>query len=205
MTVRVVAVLLCGAALARAQSVAPPPAVTALSATAQLGRQIFFDPSLSASGQLSCASCHSPAYSYSSPNGGFGPAGGAQLNQPALRAVPSLRYLDHTPRFTRHYYVDHGEEREDEGPAGGFMLDGRADSLHAQALLPWLDAAEMANLSVEALAGRLQRAAYAHSLRQLFGATVFDRPRQAVAVAALAVERFELEDPSFHPYNSRYD
>ena len=205
MTVRVMAVLLCGAALARAQSVAPPPAVTALSATAQLGRQIFFDPSLSASGQLSCASCHSPAYSYSSPNGGFGPAGGAQLNQPALRAVPSLRYLDHTPRFTRHYYVDHGEEREDEGPAGGFMLDGRADSLHTQALLPWLDAAEMANLSVEALAGRLQRAAYAHSLRQLFGATVFDRPRQAVAVAALAVERFELEDPSFHPYSSRYD
>src|ERR1035438_2175144 len=154
MTVRVMAVLLCGAALARAQSVAPPPAVTALSATAQLGRQIFFDPSLSASGQLSCASCHSPAYSYSSPNGGFGPAGGAQLNQPALRAVPSLRYLDHTPRFTRHYYVDHGEEREDEGPAGGFMLDGRADSLHTQALLPWLDAAEMANLSVEAPAGR---------------------------------------------------
>jgi cytochrome c peroxidase len=205
MTVRVMAVLLCGAALARAQSVAPPPAVTALSATAQLDRQIFFDPSLSASGQLSYASCHSPAYSYSSPNGGFGPAAGAQLNQPALRAVPSLRYLDHTPRFTRHYYVDHGEEREDEGPAGGFMLGGRADSLHAQALLPWLDAAEMANLSVKALAGRLQRAAYAHSLRQLFGATVFDRPRQAVAVAALAVERFELEDPSFHPYSSRYD
>jgi cytochrome c peroxidase len=194
----VLAGLLSAAALARAES-AP------LSELAQLGRQIFFDPSLSASGQLACAGCHSPAHAYGSPTGGFAPAGGARLDQPPLRTVPSLRYLDDTPRFTRHYYIDHGEEREDEGPAGGFMLDGRADSLHAQALLPWLDANEMANADPEALASRLQRAPYAPRLRELFGAAVFDRPRQAIAGAALALERFELEDPSFHPYSSRYD
>jgi cytochrome c peroxidase len=206
MTARIVALLLSSAALgSAAASDAPPAAATTLSATAQLGRQIFFDPNLSASGQLSCASCHSPAFAYSSPGGGFAPMGGAQLNQPPLRTVPSLRYLDRTPRFTRHYYLDHGEEREDEGPAGGFMLDGRVDSLHAQALLPWLDAAEMGNSSIEALAARLRRAAYAASLQQLFGATVFDEPRQVAAAAALALERFELEDPSFHPYSSRFD
>jgi cytochrome c peroxidase len=198
MSPRVLALLLCAAALARAES-AP------LSDLARLGRQIFFDPSLSASGQLACASCHSPAHAYGSPTGGFAPAGGARLDQPPLRAVPSLRYLDDTPRFTRHYYLDHGEEREDEGPAGGFMLDGRADSLHAQALLPWLDEDEMANADPEALAVRLQRAAYAPRLQELFGAALFDRPPQAVAGAALAIERFELEDPSFHPYSSRYD
>jgi cytochrome c peroxidase len=209
MTAQRVALWLCGAVLASAAASAAPPAAgaaaTTLSATAQLGRQIFFDPNLSASRQLSCASCHSPAFAYSSPSGGFAPMGGALLDQPPLRTVPSLRYLDYTPRFTRHYYLDHGEEREDEGPAGGFMLDGRADSLHAQALLPWLDAAEMGNSSIEALAERLQGAAYSVSLRQLFGAAVFDDARRAAAAAALALERFELEDPSFHPYSSRFD
>ena len=209
MTARVVAAWLCSAALASAAAGAALPAAdvaaTSLSATAQLGRQIFFDPSLSASGQLSCASCHSPAFAYSSPSGGFAPMAGALLDQPPLRTVPSLRYLDHTPRFTRHYYLDHGEEREDEGPAGGFMLDGRADNLHAQALLPWLDAAEMGNANIEGLARRLRIAAYSASLQQLFGAAVFEDARRAVAAAALALERFELEDPSFHPYSSRFD
>ena len=176
-----------------------------LSPVAQLGRLVFFDPGLSASGRLSCASCHSPAHAYTSPAGGIAPRGGAGLDRSPLRAVPSLRYLEHTPRFTRHFYLEHGEEREDEGPAGGFMLDGRADSLHTQALLPWLDAAEMGNEDIDALAQRLRQASYAPTLRQLFGSTLFDRPQQVAAAAALALERFELEDPSFHPYSSRYD
>ena len=177
----------------------------ASSQTMLLGRQIFFDPGLSASGRLSCASCHSPSHAYSSADGGAAPRGGQRLDRPPLRAVPSLRYLDATPRFTRHYYLDRGHEIEDEGPAGGFMLDGRADSLHAQALIPWLDAAEMANRDVADLAQRLQRAPYAAQLRELFGEALFERPGQAVAAAALAIEHFELEDPSFHPYSSRYD
>ena len=181
---------------------ATPPA---LRDTAQLGQQIFFDPSLSASGRLSCASCHSPSHAYSSPGGGAAPRGGERLDRPPLRTVPSLRYLEATPRFTRHYYVDHGNELEDEGAAGGFMLDGRADSLHAQALIPWLDAAEMGNRNLPELAQRLQRAPYAVQLRQLFGERLFEQPRQAVAAAALAVEQFELQDLSFHPYSSRYD
>ena len=36
------------------------PPVAPLSAMAQLGKQIFYDASLSSSGALSCASCHSP-------------------------------------------------------------------------------------------------------------------------------------------------
>jgi cytochrome c peroxidase len=201
-----------GAALAFALNLAPAAATRAvdatspsLSDTAQLGRQIFFDPGLSASGRLACASCHSPLHAYSSPDGGAAPRGGERLDRPPLRTVPSLRYLDATPRFTRHYYLDHGDALEDEGPAGGFMLDGRADSLHAQALIPWLDAAEMGNRNLPDLAQRLQRAPYAAQLRQLFGEALFEQPQQAVAAAALAVEHFELEDPSFHPHSSRYD
>jgi cytochrome c peroxidase len=176
-----------------------------LSAEAELGRRIFFDATLSASGQLSCARCHSPEHAYTSPEGGAAPPGGAHRDRPGLRAVPSLRYLDHTPRFTRHFYLPKGEDREDLGPAGGFMLDGRADSLREQALLPWMDSAEMGNSSIEELSVRLEHAAYADLFRKVFGRTIFDDPHEAVARAALALERFELEDPSFHPYNSRYD
>ena len=117
-----------------------------LSPQARLGRQLFFEPGLSASGKLACSSCHDPANAYAAPaTARVVMSGGAGLDRPGLRTVPSLRYLADTPRFSRHSYVDRGSEREDLGPAGGFMLDGRADNLRQQVLLPLLDRAEMAN------------------------------------------------------------
>jgi cytochrome c peroxidase len=172
-------------------------ATATLSPEAQLGRQIFFDPTLSASGKLSCAGCHDPTNTYAAPkDSGVVIRGGANMDRSGLRAVPSLRYLSDTPRFSRHTYMDMGRDREDVGPAGGFMLDGRADNLREQMLLPLLDPAEMANSSVADVAARLRRAPYA---AQLAG------PQPLVDAAAAALERFELEDPSFHPYNSRFD
>jgi len=130
--------------------------------------------------------------------------GGAKLDRPGLRTVPSLRYLADTPRFTRHSYRDSGSEREDVGPAGGFMRDGRIDSLREQAVLPLLDPAEMANSNIQELARRLRNASYAPALGRAFNTTATE-PRALVEQAAAALERFELEDPSFHPYNSRFD
>src|SRR5262252_8827881 len=37
-------------------------------AMTDLGRALFFDRSLSASGQMSCATCHDPAFAYGPPN-----------------------------------------------------------------------------------------------------------------------------------------
>ena len=175
-------------------------AQAALSPAAELGRRIFFDPTLSASGKLSCASCHDPANAYAAPaSAGVVMQGGTDGDRPGLRTVPSLRYLADTPRFARHTYVDVGREREDIGPAGGFMLDGRADDLRAQALVPLLDPAEMGNANVAAITDRLRRAPYAKELEGLAnGASL-------VETASMAVEDFELEDPSFHPYSSRFD
>jgi cytochrome c peroxidase len=180
-------------------------ATATLSPEAQLGRQIFFDPTLSASGKLSCASCHDPTNAYAAPKAsGVVMRGGANMDRAGLRAVPSLRYLSDTPRFSRHTYMDMGRDREDVGPAGGFMLDGRADNLREQMLLPLLDPAEMANSSVADVAARLRRAPYAAQLRQ--AADSFSTGAQPlVDAAAAALERFELEDPSFHPYSSRFD
>jgi cytochrome c peroxidase len=194
------------------------PAAADLSPQARLGRQIFFDPGLSASGQLSCASCHDPANAYAAPKtSGAVMMGGADMNRPGLRVVPSLRYLSDTPRFARHSYIDVGREREDVGPAGGLMLDGRADNLREQMLLPLLDPAEMANSSVGEVAAKLRRAPYAAELRLLAGTAASGATAQAlvdttasdaqllIAAAAAALERFELEDPSLHPYSSRFD
>jgi cytochrome c peroxidase len=175
----------------------------ASSPQAQLGRQIFFDPTLSASGKLSCASCHDPASAYAAPKtSGVVMTGGANMDRPGLRAVPSLRYLSDTPRFARHSYIDVGRDREDIGPAGGLMLDGRADNLREQMLLPLLDPAELGNANVQEVTARLERAPYAGELREIATAS---GAQPLVAAAAEALEHFELEDSSFHPYTSRFD
>ena len=177
---------------------------------AALGRRIFFDPTLSASGKLSCASCHDPANAYAAPsNTGVVMRGGIHGDRPGLRTIPSLRYLSDTPRFARHTYIDIGSEREDIGPAGGLMLDGRADSLREQVLVPLLDPVEMGNTNMAAVAARLRHAPYANELVELTGAAApgssATDAQRLVAAATAAVERFELEDPSFHPYSSRFD
>jgi cytochrome c peroxidase len=201
-----------GLVVITALCLAPAAAATAsLSPQAQLGRQIFFDPTLSASGKLSCASCHDPTNAYAAPtDSGVVIRGGANTDRVGFRAIPSLRYLSDTPRFSRHTYVDIGRDREDVGPAGGFMLDGRADNLREQMLLPLLDPAEMGNSSVAAVATRLRRATYAAQLREAVNSVGASAQPLASAqslldAAAAALERFELEDPGFHPYNSRFD
>lgn len=175
---------------------------------ALLGRKLFFDTSLSASGKLSCASCHSPAHAYGPPNGLAVQPGGPKLDQQGARAVPSLRYvLNRTPRWSMEYHASAAERimDRDSAPRGGFGWDGRFDSLHAQASFPLLAPNEMANASPAAVAAKLQRAPYAAEFRHVFGAQVFDHPQQAYQNALLALERFELEDPSFHPYSSKFD
>jgi cytochrome c peroxidase len=180
-----------------------PPA--ALSAAASLGKQIFFDPSLSASGKMSCATCHSPDHAYGPPNGLAVQLGGADMQRQGTRAVPSLRYLGFTPKFTRHYYVPGPDETEDEGPTGGFTRDGAVDSLHEQALIPLLNVNEMANPNPAAVVAKLQNAGYAEHFRRVYGADIFDHPAAALEQATLALEAFQTEDPSFHPYTSKFD
>jgi cytochrome c peroxidase len=82
----------------RAQGVSGKPAK--LSALAELGRKMFFDPSLSSSGRLACASCHSPANAYGPPNNLAVQPGGSEMKSAGVRAVPSLRYLENSPKFT---------------------------------------------------------------------------------------------------------
>src|SRR5579871_6790136 len=74
--------------------------VEPLSAMARLGRDIFFDTSLSSSGKMACASCHSPDRAYGPPNDGPVMLGGHDLTLLGARAVPSLTYLDKQSDFS---------------------------------------------------------------------------------------------------------
>ncbi len=194
--------------LAAASAAAGPKAPAPVSRLAALGRRIFADRSLSASGRLACASCHSPAHAYGPPNGLAAQLGGRRLDRQGLRAVPSLRYtLNRTPRWHAPYTADPAERYREgrEPPSGGFGWDGRFDTLRAQAAYPLLAPEEMANASEAAVAAELRAAPYADAFRELFGERVFTEPHAAFTAALKAIERFEFEDPSFHPYTSRYD
>src|SRR5271163_1395822 len=139
--------------------VAAPP----ISAIAAVGKKIFLDPSLSASGRISCSTCHSPAHAYGPPNGLAVQLGGPGTDRQGARAVPSLRYvLNHTP-FWNKRFIENPAERLLEGndpPTGGFGWDGRFNTLRVQSAFPLLAANEMANTSPGEVTARLQRASY---------------------------------------------
>lgn len=196
---------------AAALTAAAPPTASAEPAPEvqiALGRAIFADPSLSVSGRMSCATCHDPAHAYGPPDARAVREGGKDLRTPGTRAVPSLRYtLNRTPVWFQEYQSNPIERMiaVESVPTGGFAWDGRFDSLRDQAAAPFLAANEMGNADAAAVAAKLARAPYAADFRAAFGAAVFDDPEVAFRDARLAVERFELDDPSFHPYSSRFD
>src|SRR5262245_29974917 len=117
----------------------PAPVVQPLSAAAVAGEALFNDKSLSASGQQSCATCHLKARAFTGdPSVDHGlpvPLGGRNLDKPGFRNAPSLMYAAFTPAFS----IDDGT------PSGGFFRDGRASSLAAQAVQPFVTPFEMAN------------------------------------------------------------
>ncbi len=170
-----------------------------------LGRQMFFDAGLSASGRLSCASCHDPQRAYGPPNALAVQLGGADGRQPGVRAVPALRYLEKAPPFAEHRFDEAIDESVDQGPSGGHTWDGRADTVHDQAKLPLLSPFEMANADEAAVVDKVRRAAYAPELRAAFGDDVLDKPLLALRAVLLSLETFQQSPKDFYPYDSRYD
>jgi cytochrome c peroxidase len=177
-------------------STATAASVQQLSEVAIVGQKIFVDQTLSASGKMSCATCHDPANAHAQTNTLAVQAGGANLDQPGFRAVPSLRYLHLNPAFS---FADDGT------PTGGFNRDGRAQTLAEQGQRPFLAPHEMANASKADVIERLKKAAYAEQFKKLFGAAILDNPEEAFDRIAFALQQFQKEDTNFHPFDSKYD
>ena len=207
------------------------PSVQPLSALALLGEKIFHDPSLSASGRQSCASCHDPARSYGPPNDRDVQLGGPRLVSEGLRPPPSLAYLyrqgpfaigpvaeemddlipldqlaqqaQQTTRATKSAAV--APAAGQMVPSGGLFWDGRTDTFMDQASGPLMNPAEMANKNRGEVAAKLARASYAQDFKPLFGDHILDSPAMLFAEAMSALSRFQVEEASFHRFDSKYD
>ncbi len=116
-----------------ALAAAPAPATAREAQLARLGRQLFFDPHLSADGRVSCASCHRPdqGWTVHSPKA-VGVAGQAgRRNPPGLQDVASRPH---------------------------WAWDGAGGSLPSQSLRPLTDPREMGNPSLAAVWARISQA-----------------------------------------------
>ena len=160
-----------------------------------VGAKLFAYPGLSASGAMACATCHDSASYHAQTNDLSVQLGGAALDTPGTRAVPSLRYASFTPSFSLG----------DDSPVGGFNRDGRATDLFNQALRPLFSANEMANATPADLVARVAASPYADEFRQVFGANIFDDAEATVFAVTFAIGQYEKLDPGFHPFDSKYD
>lgn len=97
----------------------------------ELGKRLFFDKNLSATGEISCASCHKPEHGFAD-NTKFSLGVNGHLAQ---RNTPSIIYAGRQPYF---------------------MYEGLIPTLEMQALVPLQDSNEMGN-RMEDLILRLQR------------------------------------------------
>ncbi|HEY4114864.1 MAG TPA: cytochrome c peroxidase [Rhizomicrobium sp.] len=210
-----------------------PPA-RPLSAMALLGRELFNDPGLSGSGQMACSSCHAPSHAYGPPGAIPVMMGGSGMHTAGFRAVPSLRYLYRQPAFNigpdttsgdNDVAPNFGQQAQQAlthdkvlktaaspqaaavnlVPQGGIFWDGRADTLQQQASVPLLNPAEMAASEPAAVVEKLQHARYAADFRALFGPNIFNDAGLLMAEAMFAIARYQIEDPSFHPFTSKFD
>jgi cytochrome c peroxidase len=174
-----------------------------------LGRRMFVDAGLSASGKMACSSCHDPRHAFGPPDARVVQPGGAALDRFGFRNAPSLTYLHSPIAFTEHFYeseVTNG--KDDEGPTGGRTWDGRVNNGHDQALMPLLDPAEMANATREDVVAKLARADYLRAFREAVsppGEDILDDPDSAVAWMTVALETYEQSQAEFHPFTSKYD
>ncbi len=188
---------------------------------------MFFDPSLSGSGRLACASCHNPRNAYAPANNLPVQRGGADFTSYGVRAVPTLTYLEHNPMFTigpnssipdtdtappivmpsadvKVASVAKADKTsvaavaaESVVPQGGLDWDGRAVTSQAQAFGPLFDPNEMANRDRDQLLDHLQKAAYVDDIKKLFGANVFKVPGLALDETVYALVRFQFETRAF--------
>ena len=176
---------------------------------AALGRKMFFDANLSASGKLSCSSCHDPSHAYGPPDARVVQAGGVAMDRFGFRNAPSLRYLHSPIAFTEHFYeAEPTGSKDDQGPTGGRTWDGRVNTGHDQAMMPLLDPNEMANASKDELFARLRKAGYADEFQAAVsapGEDVFADPESSLVWMTIAIEAFEQSAADFHPFTSKFD
>jgi cytochrome c peroxidase len=140
----------------------------------ELGRQLYFDPRLSADGKVSCASCHDPDEGFGR-HSQFGVGIGGQIggrNSP----VSYNRIL-----------------------SGAQFWDGRAKSLEDQAVGPIANPIEMGNTHEECVSAIQKSPVYEAEFKAVFGELTIDTVAKAIA----SFERAIVTGPSPYDYQEQ--
>lgn len=138
-----------------------------------LGRALFFDPILSLDSTLSCASCHKPEFAFADTI----PISTGMHGNKGLRNAPSVMNMS---------------------ARSAFFWDGRAATLHAQAVFPMSDTNEMA-LPVSTAVERLNRSTL---YRKLFYEAFRQSPNKNNL--GLAIAAFEKTLETSNAANDRW-
>lgn len=124
-----------------------------------LGRTLFFDPSLSASGMVSCATCHDPRYGFEDRHARSTGVAGKPLGR-------------HSPTAVNMAW------------ASTFFWDGRADTLEEQALGPITSDAEMGMVPEDLVATLMEQPAYREAFTAAFPGETISVEHLGKAIAA---------------------
>lgn len=185
-----------------------------LSPIEQLGKDIFFDNSLSNPTGLSCAGCHSPSTGFTGPSSAInlstGPMPGAVAGRAGFRKPQAIAYSAFSPSGP---YFDNGQQLW----SGGNFWDGHAPTNAGQALFPFIGPNEMANTAVGPyppvhggyspdVVHALSQASYAPLFQQVFGPSVFRAGNEAnvYPLAAQAIAAYEASE-EVNPFTAKYD
>jgi cytochrome c peroxidase len=123
-----------------------------------LGRQLFYDPLLSADGTQACASCHMPEHSFTDPNQ-F--STGIDGNQGNRNSMPIINV----------------------GWMPALFWDGRAKTVEEQAFGPVVNPVEMHNTWPEAVAALQTTNTYPEMFYKAFGTSIIDSVLVVKAIA----------------------
>lgn len=183
---------------------AEPPNLANNPAAVEVGEFLFKDTRLSASGRMSCASCHAETFGHADAPGTRLPLGGKNLDQAGHRSSMTARYLNLTPPF---------RFRADGTPKGGFLWDGRADDRFEQVFHggPFFNAVEMAlpgsALEPSAVTDRVRSAPYWPALQALYGNQpgLIDSDKKLFEQISILLEVYQRDDDDYNLFDSKYD
>jgi cytochrome c peroxidase len=161
----------------------------------ELGRQLFFDTSLSNPGGQSCGTCHDPSHVFTDSRGTV-TSQGVITGIFGSRQAPSAMYMSFSPSF--------GIDPTAGDYLGGQFWDGRAATLEEQAKGPFLNPGEMHNATKLEVVTKIQTGPSAALFKQVFGSDIFLDTEKAYDALASAIAEFERTDV-FHPFSSKYD
>ncbi len=204
----------------RSTSYAPLPApaqpanLVPLSPAEQLGKDIFFDHTLSNPQGYACATCHVPSTGFTGPsdlvNAYSGPVPGVIRGRFGHRKPQAVAYATYSPEGPTY-------DGDLQVYLGGNFWDGRAPNTAAQARMPFLDPDEMANTPVGPLpphaggfsplvAQKLTNRPYSSLFKTAFGQQVFDTVsnEDLYDLATVAIAAYEAS-AEVNPFSSKYD